>query len=118
MRKKVFFCGTFTASGLKTSVHDNKLIIEAEGKEKKFIKDVEQITFSGKYAVKTGQPVMYITERAVFELRKDGVYLTEVAPGIDIKTQIIDLMGFQPKIDGEVKLMHARIFTDKFMGLK
>ncbi len=61
---------------------------------------------------------MYITERAVFELRKDGVYLTEVAPGIDIKTQIIDVMGFEPKIDGEVKLMDERIFKDEIMGLK
>ena len=114
--KKVFFCGTFTTAGLKTSVEDGKLVINKEGSEKKFIKDVEQITFSGTYANKTNQPVMYITERAVFELRKDGVYLTEVAPGIDVKTQVIDLMGFEPKIDGEVKLMDARIFKDEPMG--
>ncbi|GFI60972.1 acetate CoA-transferase YdiF [Clostridiales bacterium] len=116
--KKVFFCGTFTAGGLKTSTKDGKLIIDNEGKEKKMIADVEQITFSGEYANKTNQPVMYITERAVFELRKDGIYLTEVAPGIDIKTQVIDLMGFEPKIDGEVKIMDERIFKDELMGLK
>ena len=115
--KKVFFCGTFTTAGLKTSIKDGKLVIDKEGSEKKFIKDVEQITFSGTYANKTNQPVMYITERAVFELRKDGVYLTEVAPGIDVKTQVIDLMGFEPKTDGEVKLMDARIFKDEPMGL-
>ena len=84
----------------------------------KLIKEVEQITFSGEYANKTNQPVMYITERAVFELRKDGVYLVEAAPGIDIKTQIIDLMGFEPKIDSEVKIMDTRIFKDELMGLK
>ena len=116
--KRVFFCGTFTAGGLKTSINDGKLVIDSEGREKKLISDVEQITFSGEYANKTNQPVMYITERAVFELRKDGVYLTEVAPGIDIKTQVIDLMGFEPKIDGEVKLMDSRIFKDELMGLK
>ncbi len=115
--KKVFFCGTFTTAGLKTSVKDGKLVIDKEGSEKKFVKNVEQITFSGKYANKTNQPVVYITERAVFELRKDGVYLTEVAPGIDVKTQVIDLMGFEPKIDGEVKLMDSRIFKDELMGL-
>ena len=115
--KKVCFCGTFTTAGLKTSIKDGKLVIDKEGSEKKFIKDVEQITFSGTYANKTNQPVMYITERAVFELRKDGVYLTEVAPGIDVKTQVIDLMGFEPKTDGEVKLMDARIFKDEPMGL-
>ena len=116
--KKVFFCGTFTAGGLKTSIKDGKLVIDKEGKEMKLIKEVEQITFSGEYANKTNQPVKYITERAVFELRKDGVYLIEVAPGIDIKTQVIDLMGFEPKIDGEVKLMDSRIFEDNLMGLK
>lgn len=116
--KKVFFCGTFTAGGLKTEVIDGKLSIIQEGREKKFIDKVEHITFSGEYAIKTNQPVMYITERAVFELRKDGVYLLEVAPGIDIKTQVIDLMGFEPKIDGKVKIMDLRIFNDTVMGLK
>lgn len=115
--KRVFYCGTFTAGGLKTEIKDGVLTILQEGKEKKFIKAVEQITFSGEYAVKTNQPVMYITERAVFELRKDGVYLTEVAPGIDIQTQIIDLMEFTPKMEGTPKVMDARIFTDALMGL-
>ena len=116
--KRVFFCGTFTAGGLKTAVEDGKLVITQEGREKKFIDTVEQITFSGDYAVKTGQPVMYITERAVFELRPDGVYLTEIAPGIDLQTQVLDLMGFTPKMEGTPKLMDARIFSDALMGLK
>jgi len=115
--KNVYFCGTFTAGGLKIKTGDGKLEILNEGKEIKFIDTVEQITFSGAYANKTGQPVKYITERAVFELRSDGVYLIEVAPGIDIKTQIVDLMGFEPKMDGEPKLMDERIFFDKPMGL-
>ena len=61
---------------------------------------------------------MYITERAVFELRKDGVYLIEAAPGIDVQKQIIDVMGFEPKIDGSVKTMDERIFREEVMGLK
>ena len=56
-------------------------------------------------------------ERAVFELRKDGVYLIEVAPGIDIQSQIIDQMGFVPKMDGQPKLMDSRIFREELMGL-
>ena len=116
--KKVYYCGTFTAGGLKCAAGDGKLTILQEGREDKFLKEVEQITFSGKYANEAGQPVMYITERAVFELRKDGVYLTEVAPGIDIQTQIIDHMGFTPKMDGEPKLMDERIFRDELMGLQ
>ena len=115
--KKVYYLGTFTTGGLKIATGDGKLEITQEGKAKKFVKEVEQITFSGTYAAKIGQPVVYITERAVFELRPDGVYLTEIAPGIDLQTQVLDLMDFAPKMDGEPKLMDARLFTDELMGL-
>jgi propionate CoA-transferase len=115
--KKVYYLGTFTTGGLKIATGDGKIEITQEGKSKKFVKEVEQITFSGTYAAKVGQPVTYITERAVFELRKDGVYLTEIAPGIDLQTQILDLMDFTPKMDGEPKLMDERIFKDEIMGL-
>jgi len=116
--KKVMFCGTFTTQGLKQEVKDGKLVIKQEGKLIKFINQVQQITFSGKYARKVNQPVMYITERAVFELKPDGLYLTEIAPGIDLQKDVLDLMGFKPKMDGTVKLMDERIFYDKPMGLK
>jgi len=116
--KRIVFCGTLTAGGLETSIKDGKLVINQEGRERKFIKKVEQITFSGKYAASQKKPVLYVTERAVFELRADGVYLIEVAPGIDIQTQILDVMDFVPKMDGEPKLMDARIFREELMGLK
>ncbi|MTI65099.1 MAG: 3-oxoacid CoA-transferase [Firmicutes bacterium] len=115
--KKVVYCGTFTAGGLKTEVKDGKLYIVKEGKKNKFVKEVEQITFSGVYANKVGQPVKYITERAVFELRSDGLYLTEVAPGIDVETQILDKMEFQPKIDKSLKTMDEKYFTKDLIGL-
>ncbi|MDK2836211.1 MAG: propionate CoA-transferase, partial [Thermosediminibacterales bacterium] len=73
--KKVVYCGTFTTGGLKVEIKDNKLNILQEGKIKKFIKKVESISFSGEYAREKGQEVLYITERAVFELTKEGVVL-------------------------------------------
>ena len=94
--KKVCYCGTFTAKGLEVECRDGKLDIVTEGSKKKFVKEVEHITFSGYYANKVKQPVLYITERAVFELREDGVTLIEIAPGIDLKTQVIDQMEFTP----------------------
>ncbi|MEG0508841.1 MAG: acyl CoA:acetate/3-ketoacid CoA transferase, partial [Eubacterium sp.] len=115
--KKVFYCGTFTAGGLKTEIKDGQIKIIQEGKSKKFIKEVEQITFSGQYAIETGQPVMYITERAVFELKKEGVYLIEIAPGIDLQKDILDQMDFVPKMDEALALMDGRIFRDELMGL-
>lgn len=116
--KEVFFCGTFTAGRLKTRIADGKLMIDEEGDKAKFINKVQQITFSGRYANKTGQRVLYITERCVFELRKDGLYLIEVAPGIDIQTQIIAKMGFTPKLDSNLRLMDSRLFREENMGLK
>lgn len=117
--KRVFFCGTFTTGGLKAHVEGGKLVIDQEGKISKFMDSVEQITFSGKNAIQKKQPVLYITERAVFELREDGLYLAEVAPGIDVQTQILDHMAFVPKMDAQgPKLMDERIFKEELMGLK
>lgn len=115
--KKVVFCGTFTAKGLKTACEDGKLVITQEGAKKKFVESVEQITFSGKYAAQVGQPVLYITERAVFELRDGLVTLIEIAPGIDLQTQILDQMEFAPQVAEDLKLMDARIFREEIMGL-
>ena len=78
---------------------------------------MEQVTFSGDYANRVHQPVLYITERAVFELRPAGVTLIEVAPGIDLQTQILDQMEFMPKISDDLKLMDERIFREECMGL-
>ena len=116
--KRVFFTGTFTAGGLEVAVADGKLRIVSEGKVRKFVKEVEHRTFSGTYAAETGQPVLYITERAVFHLTRDGLELAEVAPGIDIQRDILDLMDFRPIIKGEPKLMDPRIFHEQPMGLK
>ncbi|HIW49231.1 MAG TPA: 3-oxoacid CoA-transferase [Firmicutes bacterium] len=115
--RTVIFCGTFTAGGLQIATGDGALHIVQEGSAKKFVPKVEQITFSGPYAAKKGQRVLYITERAVFELKTDGLYLTEVAPGMDIQTQVLEQMEFTPKID-EVKMMDERIFREEKMGLK
>lgn len=116
--KKVFYCGSFTAKGLEVATGDGTLRIVKEGEQKKFVKKVGHVTFSGKYAQQVQQPVLYITERAVFELKADGVHLTEVAPGIDIEKDILALMDFAPKMPVKPKLMDARIFKTEPMGLK
>ena len=68
------------AGGLNVEIHDGKLTITSEGKHRKFIQSVEQITFSGRYSQQRGQKVLHVAERAVFELTVQGVTLTEVAP--------------------------------------
>ena len=116
--KKVVFVGTFTAGGLRIAVNDRKLSIVQEGKVKKFLEDVEHVTFSGNYAIEKGQSVLYVTERCVFKLTDAGMRLIEVAPGIDIERDILQHMDFKPVIAGDPKPMDARIFSPDPMGLK
>ncbi|MCM3764180.1 acyl CoA:acetate/3-ketoacid CoA transferase [Neobacillus niacini] len=111
------FCGTFTAGGLKVKAAEGKLEIIQEGKAKKFINAVEQITFSGNVARQNLKKVIYITERAVFELLPEGLTLTEIAPGIDLGRDILDQMEFIPLIAADLKVMEERIFMDQPMGL-
>jgi propionate CoA-transferase len=77
--------GTFTADGLKVSVQDGKILSLTGGNQRKFLRKVEQVTFSGHYARMKGQPVYYITERCVFSLTQNGMELIEVAPASILK---------------------------------
>lgn len=115
--KKAVFCGTLTTGGLKTSIENGKLQILSEGKVKKFVPQVEQITFSGKFAAKNKKPVLYVTERAVFELTDQGIVLIEIAPGIDLQTQILDQIEGKVTVSPDLKEMDRRIFLDQPMGL-
>jgi propionate CoA-transferase len=114
--RHVVFAGTFTAGGLHISVEDGELHILKEGRSRKFVQRVEQITFNGSYAAETGQPVLYVTERCVFRRTPAGMELTEVAPGIDIERDILAHMDFVPIVD-QPAVMDPRIFRDAPMQL-
>jgi propionate CoA-transferase len=115
--RRIVFAGTFTAGGLEVRIADGKLAIVREGKARKFVKAVEQITFNGGYAAETGQPVLYVTERCVFRRTAAGMELSEVAPGIDIERDILAHMDFVP-IVGTPREMDPRIFRDEPMQLE
>lgn len=116
--KRVVFCGTMTAGGLKLEINDGQMKILNEGKVKKLVKKVGHITFSGDYGRTSGQQVKYVTERAVFELRPEGVTLTEIAPGVDLEKDVLAQMEFKPIISPDLKSMDPRIFRDAPMGIK
>ena len=113
---KLVFCGTFTAGGLEVEVAGGKLRIIQEGKSRKFIEQVEQITFNGLDAAQRRQQVLFVTERAVLELTADGLQLTEIAPGIDLERDVLAHMGFRPIIN-ELTLMDAGLFQASWGGL-
>ena len=115
--KRLVFTGTFVAPS-RCRVQDGRLVIADGDVTLKFLADVEQRTFSGEYAAAAGQPVLYVTERCVFQLTPDGLELIEIAPGVDPERDVLTHLGFEPIIRGEPKLMDARIFAAEPMGLK
>ncbi len=116
--KRVVFLGGFTAGGAHIDIQDGKIKIIKEGRINKFLNNVEQITFSGEYAKDVGKKVLYITERAVFELRREGVTLIEIAPGINLDKDIFSQMEFKPEIADDLHEMDLRIFREEKMGIK
>ena len=115
--KRLVFAGTFVVPG-RCRVQDGELVIADGAVSPKFLADVEQRTFSGQYAAAAGQPVLYVTERCVFQLTPGGLELIEIAPGADLEKDVLAHIGFEPIIRGEPKLMDARIFGAGPMGLK
>ena len=108
--RQLVFCGTFTSVGLEVEVASGRLAIRREGRIRKFVDQVEQVSFSGEIARQKQQDVLYVTERAVFRLTQDGIELIEVAPGIDLERDVLAQMSFRPIIR-DVRLMPAAVFV-------
>ncbi|MCB2022661.1 MAG: acyl CoA:acetate/3-ketoacid CoA transferase [Burkholderiaceae bacterium] len=121
--REVVFVGTFTAGDLRVRAEGGRVHIDSEGTQRKFVREVEQRTFSGGRALARGQRVLYVTERCVFRLAPDtagasGLKLIEIAPGIDLERQILALMDFAPAISPDLRLMDASLFADAKMNLR
>jgi len=117
--KHAVFVGTFTAGGLKCHVEDGKMVIDQEGKFKKFVNKCPQLTFNAEQSLKAGNTILFITERCVIERTTEGMVLTEIAPGIDLQKDILDQMEFKPIIpEGGPKLMDPAIFQPKWGKLR
>ncbi|MGB3289476.1 MAG: CoA-transferase [Burkholderiaceae bacterium] len=111
---KLIFTGTFTTGGLKISAQDGVLRIDQEGKKKKLVSQVGHITYPVCDGVaQRNQEALVITERAVFRVTKEGLELIEIAPGMDLQRDVLDQMGFVPKISTSLKTMDAWIFRDE-----
>lgn len=116
--KKVAFLGSFTVGGLKIEVDNRQLRIVEEGRFRRFPNHVEQISFSGQYAVENHKDILFITERAVFKLGSGGLVLQEIAPGIDLDKDILELMDFMPEIAHPLIFMDQRIFNPSPMSIR
>jgi len=102
--RKVVFAGTFTADGLQVSAGGGRLRIVREGRQRKLLARVEQVTFGGRHAFAAGREVLYVTERCVFRLGPEGLVLTELAPGVDLGRDVLAHMDFEPGIAGPASM--------------
>ena len=114
----IVFVGSFTAGRKDIFVEDGHLVIRQDGPHTKFVNSVDAVTFSGQRALEDGRKVKYITERAVLELRHEGLTVTEIAPGIDLEKDVLAKADFPLQVSGALSTMDATLFTAEPMGLK
>jgi propionate CoA-transferase len=115
--RKICFVGTLTARGLDVAAEDGRLVIRHEGALPKFVEQVREVSFSGPLARRNGQDVRFITERAVFALREEGVTLIEVAEGVDVQRDVVDRMAFAPIVGDDVGTIDPRVYAAGPMGV-
>jgi propionate CoA-transferase len=115
--RKVVFSGTFTSGGLKIDCSNGTLQILNEGRFSKFVSSIEQICYNAKFAAGQGRTAIFVTERAVFEVARDGLRLIEIAPGVDVERDVLAHMAFRPSIAEDLKAMDPRLFSPDPMGL-
>jgi acyl CoA:acetate/3-ketoacid CoA transferase len=114
---EIIFLGSFTAGRRDIRFDDEGLFIEVDGPLAKLVRKVSQVTFSGQRALDRGARVVYITERCVLELTRDGLVVTEVAPGIDLKADVLARSEFDLGVSSDLKVMSSLLFRRQPLGL-
>ncbi len=115
--KRIVYSGFFNA-GAKQDVVDGKLKIAAEGKVKKLVREMDHVTFSGARGTAQGQDVIYITERCVMQLTREGIVVTEIAPGVNLEQNVLAQSEFPLKVAPNLKTMDANLFRPEPIRLK
>ncbi|MEH6473018.1 MAG: CoA-transferase, partial [Halopseudomonas sp.] len=117
--RKLYFMGTFVSGDPGLSITDHGLQASDHSPDVvKFVRRVDHLTFSGRYAAQQGQMVYYITERCVFQLTTEGIELVEIAPGLDLERDILSQMAFRPLIADNLKYSDIRLYQSAPMGIK
>jgi propionate CoA-transferase len=113
----IVFSGTFMAGRRDIAIEDEQLLIRSDGRHPKLVRRVAEVSFSGRRALAQGQRVLYVTDRCVMELRPDGVTVTEIAPGVDLRRDVLDRAAFELKVADELREMDAQLFRPEPFGL-
>ena len=116
--KRLVFSGTLTGGGLDVSLTDGGISIEREGRIRKFVPAVEQISYNARMGQDRGQSVTFVTDRAVLRMTSDGLLLTELMPGARLREDVLDQIGFEVDVSPDLKPVDDRIFRAGSMGLR
>jgi propionate CoA-transferase len=111
--RKLVFCGTLAVRA-EVELAGGGVRFHKHG-QAKLIEKVSQVTFSGPYARRLGQEVLYVTEAAVFRLTASGVELVEIAPGVDLERDLLPQLGFRPAVSAALREMPRELFADALL---
>jgi acyl CoA:acetate/3-ketoacid CoA transferase len=114
---RLVFSGFFTA-GAKLELRDGRLVILQEGRSRKFVNEIEHVTFSGRMGVRRGQRITYVTERCVIDLTADGLLVREIAPGVNVQRDVVAQAECPLQVARDLKVMDERLFHDAPLGLR
>ena len=114
----IVFSSYFTAGGLKLEIKNGRLRILQEGRFKKFVPQIEEVTFSGHCARENGQKVTYVTERCVLALEPRGLTVTEIAPGLRLEEDVLSQADIPLSVSPNLRQMDAKLFTPEPMRLE
>ena len=109
---KIVFVGSFTVKA-ELKIKNQQLVIQKEGCATKFVESLPLSNFSSHYMKSLGKEIILITERAVFEIDNEGQFvLIEIAEGIDLQDDILDLIPWSIKVSEHLKIMDPALFAE------
>ena len=111
--RKLVFCGTLAVRA-EAELAGGGIRFRKHG-HPKLIEKVTQVTFSGPYARRLGQQVLYVTEAAVFRLTERGVEIEEIAPGVDLERDLLPQLGFRPLVSAGLREMPRELFAERLL---
>lgn len=107
--RDLMFCGTLTTGGLEETLDADGLTIAREGRIRRFVGEVEQITFNARLGLASGKRATVITERGIFSVTPHGLVLREIVPGIDLKRDILDQIPFPVEVAPDLRPIASRL---------
>ncbi|KAA8383551.1 acyl CoA:acetate/3-ketoacid CoA transferase [Acetobacter tropicalis] len=113
--KRIIFSGYFNA-GAKLGIADGKVRVDREGRVPKIVEKLDQTSFSGPRAIAEGKEILYVTERCVMKLTSQGLMVTEIAPGIDLQSQILDQAEVPLLVSSSLKEMDGALFQPSMVA--